>query len=350
MWSEFWRRLSGRHKLVHPGLDPVQSAASPQPDRGQVNVQMREALLDPRNAARLADAQELFKFFSSIASRQRAALPEKTRMGTGPAEFRTENVASRLCSSRNAVSRFDIPPLQLLMIRLCDVSPTMSHQLSAGILLGVASAVGCERRSRGREACDSSDASLERAQESRDASKVDRQSRVGRLDSARSPLGLVMQVLALSLASISVVQAVAPTGTALLLVLSHIFLGDRLRRAEYFGIAALVVALGLLRAFAGFAFGPGHRINDLSALLAVTIPTVCGSCRASSVAGRVQGGTARMGHPSTVSRPVSCTDAQPGHESDVDYPAALGDCATQYRRSLHLRRSTCFSRPLCSRS
>lgn len=67
-------QIEWRHKLVHPRLDPVQSAARPQMNRRKITEQMREALLHPRNAAQLAHAQELFEFFCSVASRQREAL------------------------------------------------------------------------------------------------------------------------------------------------------------------------------------------------------------------------------------------------------------------------------------
>ena len=243
MWSEFSHRLSGRHKLVHPGLDPVQSAASPQPDRHKLILQMKEELLDPRNAAWLADAEELFKFFSGIASRQRDAVARKDSNGNGSSKASTENGGNRCCSSRNAVSRFDIPPLQLIMISPFDES-NMSHQLSAGILLGVASAVAANVGVVVEKLARSADASPE-ARKGREMLRRLIGNPVWVIGFCTIAAGLVMQVLALSLASISVVQAVAPTGTALLLVLSHIFLGDRLRRAEYFGIAALVVALGL---------------------------------------------------------------------------------------------------------
>lgn len=56
-------------------------------------------------------------------------------------------------------------------------------------------------------------------------------------------VGLATQVLALSLAPISLVQGVAASGIVLLLVLSHFVLGDRLGRFEYLGIAAVGVAL-----------------------------------------------------------------------------------------------------------
>lgn len=100
--------------------------------------------------------------------------------------------------------------------------------------------------------------------------------------------GLVVQVVALSVASISVVQAVAPTGTALLLVLSHIFLGDRLRRAEYFGIAALVVALGLLALSLDAHSDKATGSASVAALLAVTIPAVGASLLFFGIASRVR--------------------------------------------------------------
>ena len=100
---------------------------------------------------------------------------------------------------------------------------------------------------------------------------------------------IVSQMLALSLASISVVQAVAPTGTVLLLVLSHILLGDRLRRAEYFGIGALLAALCLLL----FSLDPRSDLAtgsaDLSALLVVSGVTICVSVLCFAVASQLQG-------------------------------------------------------------
>ncbi len=84
-------QIEWRHKLVHPGLDPVQSAASPRSDRRQLTQQMREALLHPRNAAQMADAQELFRFFSTVASRQREAIS-----GRDSAVKRTPRVASNV--------------------------------------------------------------------------------------------------------------------------------------------------------------------------------------------------------------------------------------------------------------
>jgi drug/metabolite transporter (DMT)-like permease len=59
-------------------------------------------------------------------------------------------------------------------------------------------------------------------------------------------LGLGTQVLALTLAPISIVQAVAACGITLFLVLSHFVLGERLNKIEYLGIAAILTSLLLL--------------------------------------------------------------------------------------------------------
>jgi drug/metabolite transporter (DMT)-like permease len=87
-------------------------------------------------------------------------------------------------------------------------------------------------------------------------------------------VGLGMQVLALSLASISIVQAVAPTGTVLLLVLSHFVFGDRLGRYEYMGIGALVVALALLVLSLDSRSDRATGSTSAITLLAIAIPTV----------------------------------------------------------------------------
>jgi drug/metabolite transporter (DMT)-like permease len=102
-------------------------------------------------------------------------------------------------------------------------------------------------------------------------------------------VSIVAQTLALSLASISVVQAVAPTGPILLLVLSHIFLGDRLRHAEYFGIAALVMALCLLGFSLDSRSDRATGSASLSALLVVSGITICVSVLCFAVAGQLHG-------------------------------------------------------------
>jgi hypothetical protein len=85
--------IESRHKLVHPRLDPVESAASPQAHRGRVNEQMREALLHPRNATHLADAQELFKYFSGVASRQREVFSRTDSEGNLPTMISAKKVS-----------------------------------------------------------------------------------------------------------------------------------------------------------------------------------------------------------------------------------------------------------------
>jgi hypothetical protein len=86
--------IDWRHRLIHPSLDPVQSVASPQSDRRELNEQMRRELLDPRNAAQMAFAQELFEFFCVIASRQKEFLARKESLGSQSRTFSSENGAA----------------------------------------------------------------------------------------------------------------------------------------------------------------------------------------------------------------------------------------------------------------
>lgn len=85
--KEIMARIEWRHRLVHPRLNPAQSAASPQFDRRNVNEQMREALRHRQNAAEMAAAQELFDYFSSIASRQREAISKPHSFGIEARRF-----------------------------------------------------------------------------------------------------------------------------------------------------------------------------------------------------------------------------------------------------------------------
>jgi drug/metabolite transporter (DMT)-like permease len=102
-------------------------------------------------------------------------------------------------------------------------------------------------------------------------------------------LGLGLQVLALSLASISIVQAVAPTGTVLLLVVSHFVFGDRLGRYEYVGIVALLVALGLLVLSLDARSDRATGSTSAIMLLAIAIPTVALSFSLFLTMNRVRG-------------------------------------------------------------
>jgi PAS domain S-box-containing protein len=164
----------------------------------------------------------------------------------------------------------------------------MNHELSAGILLGAASAaaanIGVVIEKLAIRRMPPLDARKTTAMVRRLLGNP-----VWVIGFVTIAAGLVMQVVALSLASISVVQAVAPTGTVLLLVLSHLFLGDRLRRSEYFGIAALVLALGLLVLSLDSTSDQATGSANLSALIAVTIPTLCASLSCFVVASRVRG-------------------------------------------------------------
>jgi drug/metabolite transporter (DMT)-like permease len=89
--------------------------------------------------------------------------------------------------------------------------------------------------------------------------------------------GLGVQVLALTLAPISIVQTVSACGIVLLLVLSHILLGDRLGRFEYLGMALVLLALVLL----GLSIDPhaDHAASSGSfgALVLAAIPAVVAS-------------------------------------------------------------------------
>ena len=87
-------------------------------------------------------------------------------------------------------------------------------------------------------------------------------------------LGLGTQVLALTLAPISIVQAVAACGIALFLVLSHFVLGERLSKFEYAGIVAILFSLVLL----GLSVDPSDDVvagsTSLLTIFGVAIPAV----------------------------------------------------------------------------
>ena len=92
--QEVMARIEWRHKLIHPRLDPAQSAASPQLDRRKLTVQMREALAHPRNVAQMAAAQELFDYYCTIASRQREATSREGSAGNPGTNMSTKSTPS----------------------------------------------------------------------------------------------------------------------------------------------------------------------------------------------------------------------------------------------------------------
>ena len=86
--------------------------------------------------------------------------------------------------------------------------------------------------------------------------------------------GLACQVIVLTFEPVSVVQPVLASGVALLLVLSRLFLGERLGRTEFWCVTAMAVALVLLALSAGEGnAAAGHHASGVS-MAAVMIPSV----------------------------------------------------------------------------
>ena len=171
----------------------------------------------------------------------------------------------------------------------------MNDQLSAGIILGIASA-GAANAGVVVEKIAMRRMPAFNARRSSNMLATLIRNPVWVIGFSMVAVGLGLQVLALSLASISVVQAVAPTGTVLLLVLSHVVLGDRLRRNEYFGIFALVVALALLLLSLDSHSDRATGSASLVALIGVAIPTVCASVCCFFIASHLQGSAQHRSH------------------------------------------------------
>lgn len=94
-----------RHKLVHPNLDPAQSAASPHSDRRMMTQQMKDLLRHPRNASQLSVALEYFDFFCSVAARQRDFLSERSSVETDVAIRPPHSVVSTRSQRRSELMR-----------------------------------------------------------------------------------------------------------------------------------------------------------------------------------------------------------------------------------------------------
>ncbi|HXQ19692.1 MAG TPA: DMT family transporter [Acidimicrobiales bacterium] len=108
--------------------------------------------------------------------------------------------------------------------------------------------------------------------------------------------GLGLQVLALSLISISVVQPIFVSGIVILLVLSHVSLGERLRRNEWvvvslIGLSLLAISLSL---DAGSDRAGSH--GDFALLAAAAVPTVAFALWLFFSADRAQAGVGWLGH------------------------------------------------------
>jgi drug/metabolite transporter (DMT)-like permease len=85
--------------------------------------------------------------------------------------------------------------------------------------------------------------------------------------------GLGLQVLALSVAPISLVQPIFASGIVLLVILSHIVLDDHLGTAEWVGIAIVVVALVCLGLSVDSTVDRAGESASLVAVVVTVIPT-----------------------------------------------------------------------------
>jgi drug/metabolite transporter (DMT)-like permease len=107
--------------------------------------------------------------------------------------------------------------------------------------------------------------------------------------------GLAFQVLALTLAPVTVVQPVIASGVAVVLVLSRLVLREHLGRGEYACVAVMALSVILLALSAGSAAAEvGHRFGGWQAA-AVAIPSVLLALAAGASA--LRAGSRRHGPP-----------------------------------------------------
>ena len=111
--------------------------------------------------------------------------------------------------------------------------------------------------------------------------------------------GLGLQVVALSLVSISVVQPIFVSGIVILLILSHVSLGERLGRGEWvivslIGVSLLAISLSL---DAGSDKAGSH--GDFGLLAAAAVPTVVVALWLFFSADRAQPGVGWLGRVRT---------------------------------------------------
>ena len=107
--------------------------------------------------------------------------------------------------------------------------------------------------------------------------------------------GLGFQVLALTLAPVTVVQPAIASGVAVVLVLSRLVLREQLGRGEYVCVAVMALSVVLLAFSAGNA-EVGHHFSGVSAA-AVAIPTVLIALAAG--ASGLRAGSSKHGKPAT---------------------------------------------------
>jgi drug/metabolite transporter (DMT)-like permease len=109
--------------------------------------------------------------------------------------------------------------------------------------------------------------------------------------------GLAFQVMALTLAPVTLVQPVIASGVAIVLVLSQLVLRERLGRGEYACVAVMALSVILLALSVGRgAAEVGHRFGGLQAA-AVAIPSVL--LALAIAAGALRAGSRRHGRPVT---------------------------------------------------
>jgi drug/metabolite transporter (DMT)-like permease len=86
--------------------------------------------------------------------------------------------------------------------------------------------------------------------------------------------GLALQILALSLIPISIVQPIFVSGVVLLLVLSHLSLGEHLGRREWGGVGAVAVALLLISLSVDSRSDTAGTKGTIVGILITGVPTV----------------------------------------------------------------------------
>ena len=108
--------------------------------------------------------------------------------------------------------------------------------------------------------------------------------------------GLGIQVLALTLAPISIVQAVAACGITLFLVLSHFILGERLTRVEYLGIAAILASLLLLGLSVNASDNHVSGSASLAGIFGISVPAMIVGVTLFLLTDRINAATPRRAH------------------------------------------------------
>jgi drug/metabolite transporter (DMT)-like permease len=107
-------------------------------------------------------------------------------------------------------------------------------------------------------------------------------------------LGLLLQVLALSRVSIAVVQPILASGILLLLLVSRVFLRERMGRSEWGGLVAMLTALVLIGVSADKISDTAGMHGTLSAILAAAVPTTVVAFMAFGFASRMSRSSAAL--------------------------------------------------------